>query len=92
MGLSLNILRKSLLIRGCSPSVNRLTVAVRIDDKAERVVLTEEYLQLNFLKYRVKNLGPLATSALSWPISPFSEQKLNNFPKYGAYCFAVPSD
>ena len=42
--------RKSLLIRGSSPSINPLT-AGRIDDKAERAVLIEEYSQLGFLKY-----------------------------------------
>ena len=47
VGLSLNITRKSFLIRGCSPNVNPLT-AGRIDDKAERPVLTEEYLKLVF--------------------------------------------
>ena len=85
----MNIPRKSLLIRGCSQNVNPLT-AGRIDEKAERV-LTEEYSQLDLLKYQVKNLAPLDTSALSG-CSPFSEQKLNQLHKCGAYFFVVPSD
>ena len=59
----MNILRKSLLIRSCSQNVNPL-IAGKIDKKAERV-LTEEYSQLDLLKFQVKNLAPLDTSALS---------------------------
>ena len=78
------------LIGGCSPNVNPLT-NVRIDDKAEQAVLTEEYSQLDFLNNRVKNSAPLEISALSG-CSPFSEQNLNHLLKIGAHCFAVPSD
>ena len=75
---------------GCSPNLNPLTTS-RIDDKAERAVLTGEYSQVDFLKYRVKNPAPRVTSALSG-CSPFSEQKRNYHLKCGAYCFIVPSN
>ena len=86
----MKIPRKSFFIRGYSLNVNPLT-AEKIDDKAERAVLTEEYSQLVFLKYRIKNSAPHVASALSG-CSPFSEQKLNHLLKCGAYYFAVPSD
>ena len=42
---------KSPLVRGCSSNVNPLTAGKMDDGKAEQAVLTEEYSQLDFLKY-----------------------------------------
>ena len=64
VGLSSNIPRKSLLIRGCSPNANLLN-AEWIDDKSEQAVLSEVYSQLDFMKYEVKNSAPPVISALS---------------------------
>ena len=62
VGLFLNIPYRNLLIRAGSPNVKPLTVG-RIVEKVDWAKLTEEYSQLDFLKYWVKASAPLVTSA-----------------------------
>ena len=66
-------------MRVCYPKVNPLT-AGRIDDKAERAVLAEEYSQLDFVKYIVKNSASHVTSTLSGPSPCASRAKTESFP------------